>query len=353
MFRLRMILPSMLRPRLLPETNPVFLRACFVLAVAFAWALLPAAQTAPGPEQKWYKGNLHTHTINSDGDSSPDAVARWYKEHRYNFLVLTDHNFVTQPEGLNSIFAAEDRFLLIPGEEVTSGFEGTPIHVNGFNLLHTVDPLVGGSVVDTIQKNVDAIRGAGGMPSLNHPSFRWAVTPGELRQVNNMKLFEVYNGHPTTNDAGGGGVQGLEEMWDSVLTAGREIYGIAVDDAHTFKVFAPGESNPGRGWVHVKARELSTSAVLAALEAGEFYSSTGVELEDVTRLPNGLRVHIKAGEGSDAKYTTEFIGQEGKLLEKSFDNPAEYQLRAQDKYVRAKVSSSNGESAWVQPVFTQ
>ncbi len=316
----------MLRPR-----KTALLLICFVLAVTFTWVLLPAAQTPPSPAFKWYKGNLHTHTINSDGDSAPDAVARWYKEHRYNFLVLTDHNFLTQPEGLNSIFAAEDRFLLIPGEEVTSRFESKAIHVNGFNLARTVDPLFGSSVVDTIQKNVDAIRGAGGMPSLNHPNFRWAVTPGELRQVSNLKLFEVYNGHPTTNDAGGGSLPGLEEMWDSVLTAGRETYGIAVDDAHKFKVFGPGESNPGRGWVSVKARELSTSAVLEALDAGEFYSSTGVELEDVTRLPNGLRVHIKAGDGSDVKFTTEFIGQDGKLLAKSFDNPAEYTMLARDK----------------------
>ena len=36
---------------------------------------------------KWYKGNTHTHTINSDGDSTPDEVVRWYRQHGYNFLV--------------------------------------------------------------------------------------------------------------------------------------------------------------------------------------------------------------------------------------------------------------------------
>ena len=343
-----MFRPIMPRPR-----KTALLRICFVLAVTFTWVLLPAAQTTAPPAFKWYKGNLHTHTINSDGDSAPDAVARWYKEHRYNFLVLTDHNFVTQPGGLNSIFAADDRFLLISREEVTSGFESKPIHVNGFSLPRTLEPLVGSSVVDTVQKNVDAIRGAGGMPSLNHPNFRWAVTPGELRQVNNLKLFEIYNGHPRTNEVGGGGSPNLEEMWDSVLTAGQEIYGIAVDDAHTFKVFAPGESNPGRGWVSVKAPELSTQAVLEALNEGEFYSSTGVELDEVTRLPKGLRIHISDGDSGDVKFTIEFIGQDGKLLAKSFDNPAEYTLRAGDRYVRAKVSSSNGQHAWVQPVFAR
>ena len=38
---------------------------------------------------RWFKGNTHTHTTESDGDSSPEYVARWYKEHGYDFLVLS------------------------------------------------------------------------------------------------------------------------------------------------------------------------------------------------------------------------------------------------------------------------
>jgi hypothetical protein len=62
-------------------------------------------------QKSWYKGNTHTHTINSDGDTSPDEVVRWYKEHGYNFLVLSDHNFLTEVAGLNSIFGATEKFL--------------------------------------------------------------------------------------------------------------------------------------------------------------------------------------------------------------------------------------------------
>ena len=43
----------------------------------------------------WFKGNIHTHTTNSDGDSSPDHVSKWYKQNNYDFLVLTDHNHLT------------------------------------------------------------------------------------------------------------------------------------------------------------------------------------------------------------------------------------------------------------------
>ena len=69
-------------------------RVALLALFVFAWTAATALQS-PSASQRWYKGNLHTHTINSDGDSSPDAVARWYKEHRYDFLALTDHNYFT------------------------------------------------------------------------------------------------------------------------------------------------------------------------------------------------------------------------------------------------------------------
>jgi len=329
--------------------KPVHLRAAFILVLAIVWLAIPVIQSATTPALNWYKGNLHTHTINSDGDSAPDAVARWYKEHRYNFLVLSDHNFLTEPEGLNSIFAARGKFLLISGEEVTARHGELPIHVNAFDIAATILPRVGQSVLETVQQNVDAIRQANGMPSLNHPNFGWAVRPDELRQVNGLKLFEVYNGHPTVNNWGGGGLESLDAMWDTVLTAGREVYGIAVDDAHHFKTIGPAYSNPGRGWVMVRARELTTRAVLDALDRGDFYASSGVELEEVDRLDNRLRIQI--AEPGNVRFTTEFIGANSKLLSRTFDNPAEYRLRSGDGYVRARVTDSNGRQAWVQPLF--
>lgn len=326
-------------------------RTAFAAVVALTWIWMPAARTAPSPALNWYKGNLHTHTINSDGDSSPDTVARWYKEHRYNFLVLSDHNFLTETAGLNSIFAAKGKFILVPGEEVTSKFDSKPVHVNAFQIRETIPPAFGHSVVETLQKNVDAIRAAGGLPSLNHPIYRWAITAEELLQIRDLKLFEVYNGAPDVNNPGGGGSPGLEEMWDIVLSAGRETYGIAVDDAHQFKVFGPKHSNPGKGWVTIQASELSTESVIEALNRGQFYASNGVELDEMARTTDGLR--IKITQEDDYKYTTRFIGQGGKVLASVHGLEAEYTLRPGDKYVRATVIASDGNRAWVQPVFAR
>jgi hypothetical protein len=326
-------------------------RIGLVATFLFALAWMAGAQAPQRDSGQWFKGNLHAHTVNSDGDSSPDVVVRWYKERGYDFLSLTDHNFVSPTDGLNGVFGAVGKFLMVPGEEVTSGHEGAPIHVNAFDVRSLIEPANGDSVVDTIQQNVDRIRAANAVPSVNHPNFRWAISTDDLLRVSNLKLFEVYNGHPTVNNHGGGGRPGLEEMWDTLLTAGREVYGIAVDDAHVFKTLGQQYSNPGRGWVMVKAEQLSVGALMDALERGKFYASTGVVLDDVERLSDGLRLRLP--DSSDTRFTTEFIGANGELLSRTLDATPEYRLGPGQPYVRALVTDSNGWHAWVQPVFAQ
>jgi hypothetical protein len=306
------------------------------------------AQSAT-PTAHWYKGNTHTHTINSDGDSSPDDVVKWYKEHGYQFLVLTDHNVLTSVEGLNALFGLDEKFLVIRGEEVTDRFANKPIHINGLDPARKIEPQGGTSVLDVIQRDVDAIRAAGAIPHINHPNFGWAVTPDELRLVRNNRLFEIFNGHPQVNNIGGGGVAGLEEAWDAILTSGVTLYGLAVDDAHHFK--RPDDrtaSRPGQGWVVVRAEKLETKALLAALERGDFYASTGVELSDYQATATAMTVTVKPTSWS--KYRIQFIGAGGKLLQESLASPATYAYKGDEGYVRARIVESNGLMAWTQPV---
>ena len=79
--------------------------------------------------------------------------------------------------------------------------------------------------------------------------------------VPNDRLLEIHNGHPTVHNEGGGDSPGMEAVWDILLTGGKRIYGIAVDDAHHFKEeFSPDRANPGRGWVAVRAASLTPGA---------------------------------------------------------------------------------------------
>ncbi|MBK7832354.1 MAG: PHP domain-containing protein [Gemmatimonadetes bacterium] len=308
-----------------------------------------SAQAAP-PAMRWYKGNTHTHTLNSDGDSSPDDVARWYREHGYQFLVLSDHNFITAPDALNALLGADERFLLIPGEEVTDRVQGKPLHINGLAVERLVAPQGGTTIVEALQRDIDAIRAANGVPHLNHPNFGWAVTAADIQRVKNDRLFEIFNGHPMVNNIGGGGMPGLEEMWDIILSSGKLLYGLATDDAHDFK--RPGDpsaSGPGRGWVVVRAPRLGAREIVEALERGDFYSSTGVELVDVQRSTSRVEIRIKPDSWS--RYTTRFIGRDGRVLAETAENPAMYSIKGDEGYVRAVILESNGKKAWVQPVM--
>lgn len=67
--------------------NRILLFTVFICATS-----LLGAHIVSGQQLRWYKGNTHTHTLNTDGDSPPDAVVKWYAGHGYNFLVLTDHD---------------------------------------------------------------------------------------------------------------------------------------------------------------------------------------------------------------------------------------------------------------------
>src|SRR5262249_22648056 len=63
------------------------------------------------------RGTLHTNATESDGDSPPEAVYAWYRDHGYNFLALSDHNKLTDPGKYKDL--ERPGFVILPAEEVT------------------------------------------------------------------------------------------------------------------------------------------------------------------------------------------------------------------------------------------
>lgn len=323
-------------------------RLLLTASLLLAFAALGSAQSPP---LKWYKGNTHTHTKNSDGDSSPADVVRWYADNKYNFLFITDHEFLTPVGPLNEQFARPGEFLVIQAQEVTDSFNKKPQHVNGLGLSRVCMPSKSSaSSAANIQANIDCIRSAGGVPQINHPNFGWALSAEEIRKVKNVNLIEIYNGHPLVNNLGGGGSPAAEEMWDVLLTAGMRIFGIADDDSHYFRRLGDRSApTPGQAWIWVRSPELSQRAILAAIDRGEFYASTGVEIADIKVGSRELTVDIREERWS--KYTIKFIGRRGRLLKTSTEEPASYRFTGKEGYVRVKIVESNGKMAWTQPHF--
>ncbi|MDF2157790.1 histidinol-phosphatase [Algoriphagus sp. CAU 1675] len=372
--------------------------------------------------KEWYKGNLHTHSYWSDGDDYPEMIMDWYKTQGYDFAVLSDHNTLQEGEKwklipkspmheqayenyLNkygkewvesktdsagrlhvrlktleeyrSLFEEKEKFLIIPSEEVTAKFEQKPLHMNVTNIQEYIEPATGNSVSEVLQRNLDLVkqqREATGHPMflhINHPNFVWAITPEDMMSLNGERFFEVYNGHPDVHNYGDSLRPSMEALWDRVqvsyLQAGKPLlYGLAVDDAHHYHVFGGKQSNPGRGWVEVWSKSLSPKDLIEAMEAGEFYSSTGVLIHQVKFNGKSLRITVKPEEG--VTYTIRFFGtkksnpeQAGILLSEIQGTEGSYTLEEDDLYVRAKVTSSKSkenpyrpgdmEEAWIQPVM--
>jgi hypothetical protein len=325
-------------------------RLLAVLVALAAYAAGAGRATAQAqPEVRWFKGNTHSHTLNSDGDSAPEDVARWYREQGYHFLVITDHNFVTPVDGLNSLIAAADRFLVIAGEEISDRAAGKPIHVNALGVTTLVQPQGGERPAEALRRDVEAARGAGAVAQINHPNFGWALNAADMLQGEAAQLLEVFNGHPQVNNLGGGDTPAAEALWDQLLSSGRQVFGVATDDLHDLK--RPGNrfvAGPGRGWVMVRAPRLTAADVLGALARGDFYATTGIDLKDLQVNDRVLTVSIRPR--GDTRYRTRFVGKGGRVLKEVVGPEASYTFAGDEGYVRATITDSNGLAAWVQPV---
>ncbi len=309
----------------------------------------------------WWRGNTHTHTLWSDGDDFPEAIAEWYKRNGYHFLAITDHNtlasgeqwlrippagpardaytkyrerygasWVEERRSGDSLFVRLKRFpeyrahvqrgghfILVPGEEITQYLAGKGAHVNALNLADPVSEQKGGSLVEILRKNLDSLRvqearvGRDIVAVLNHPNFLWSQTAEDLVALSDLRFFEVYNGHPLVNILGDSLRPGNERLWDIALTrrltsGGAMLYGVATDDSHDYHEFASRHRNPGRGWIMVRSSALASDSLMRAMERGNYYASTGVTLSEVRREGQRLTLEIKGDPG--VSYTTQFVG---------------------------------------------
>jgi len=185
---------------------------------------------------------------------------------------------------------------------------------------------------------------------------------------------------------------GVERMWDIINTLRigemnvAPVGGLATDDSHHY--FGKDGSTPGRGWIMVRARFLTPEFVINAIEAGEFYASSGVTLADVRFDTASKTLELEIEPQGNARYTTRFIGTRkgydptrkpvvgkdgkplpvtqrysddvGRVLATAEGTKVRYRLTGDELYVRAVVTSDQppenpsfpGQKAeaWTQPI---
>jgi hypothetical protein len=359
------------------------MRDIFIALVLISSCVSKKGEEAENVE-KWYKGNTHTHTvICGHADTHPDTVAMWYLDRDYNFLILSEHNTFIDPDSVHLPEIRRSDFILIPGEEVSDHLH---IHTTAMNigrLVPTLRPEPLSSIKDNpfenlkiylMKKHVDSIRSAGGIPILNHPNWLSGAAASSIQQVEGLNMIELYNGHPDVNNWGSEQHASMEVKWDSLLTAGKKVYGVSSDDAHFFQEWDLDVSNPGRGWVMVKSETLAPDAITAAMVKGDFYSSNGIVLSKVDINEKSYKIEIDTAatylatqspfvvgfKSTDQKdgFWIEFIKDGGEVIKRidgisgSMNVPENIKyLRAKMTYSRSRGSGSEQFFAWTQPLF--
>jgi hypothetical protein len=249
----------------------------------------PAPERAAGRGRGWYRGDLHTHTVHSDGRRTPAELAAAARAAGLDFIASTEHNTTSANLGWGA-HAGPD-LLVIDGQEVTTR--------DGHWLAIGLGP---GPVVDWRYRAADGalgpvlagLRQRGGLAVAAHP-FCPLPGCGWAFGYQGLDAVEVWNGPWTPDDEAALGA------WDRLLAAGagggRFLPAVAGSDAH-------GEDDRV-GLPHnvVLAAGLDRRSILGALAGGRCWlaasAAIGLRLEAAAAGRSagiGERLEVPAGQ---------------------------------------------------------
>ncbi len=276
------------------------------------------------PEQAWYRGNLHTHTTNSDGDSSPQETIDAYAARGYHFLMLSDHDFEPDLQGLDSRGMA-----LIPGWEVSA---------NGPHLLAVGCSSLVEPDADR-QKVIDAINAQQGASILCHPNWEEEFNHCDqqiLETLNNYTGIEICNGVCLIAPGSGYAL----DRWDRLLGKGRKIWGFGNDDLHR-------QEDGVAAWNYVQAPACEPGALVEAMKHGRFYVSTGPRIDRIA--VEGNTIHIASRNAGRIIAYQDF---QRRFIQV---DSTEVTVRLTDEfsgtYLRFECWGEKGTAAYTQPFF--
>ena len=311
-----------------------------------------------------FKGNLHSHTVHSDGCLTPAQSAALYRAQGYSFLCFSEHDRYTD---LRAELNGPD-FLILPGLEASAvlldaqdtrrrlkvhhmhGILGTeemqrraPLHFMPDEVVPPPICLGSWDGAAVAQQLSDMLRAHGCLVTYNHPIWS-RVLPEEFIHTTGVCALEIYN-YNTVNESG----TGTDTAdWDRILRTGRQIYAFASDDNHNEGKF---EDSCG-GWVSVFAPALTQDAIISALLRGEYYSSSGPSIygwgiagdRAWVECSACERVNFIAGGCINAGAAEIAPTRDGLRR-------ASYTMRGDETYLRAECVDYAGKTAWTNAIF--
>ncbi|MBC6463423.1 CehA/McbA family metallohydrolase [Actinomadura sp. HBU206391] len=288
---------------------------------------------------RFWRGNLHTHSDHSDGALSPEETSRLYQEAGYDFVAITDH------------FRAEYGFPLTDTRALrTTAFTtllGAELHAprtefsTEWHIIALGLPL-GFPPPDSAESGTELARrarAAGAFIGMAHPAASLLTLP-DAESLDAAHAVEVYNALSAWEDRG--------DSWhlcDLLLGRGHRLGAYAADDAH----FQPKDPPGCAAWVQVRAESLNPNALLAALKACHYYSSTGPEIHDV-RLHDG-KITIRCSPVSRVLVTGCVPGKQLQAGHALTECTLPLDMFRASAYIRVTVVDATGQRAWSNPIW--
>jgi hypothetical protein len=310
----------------------------------------------------WLRCALNTHSTESDGDLAPRALAAAYGAAGFDVVAITDHWRLTKVPSTRSL-------LMLPAAELTCdrGDVGETADVLVYG-IEDIPEDPGGDRRNWMvnekehweQRTFPDLSTAGrfaaaqgGVAYLAHPYWT-GMDAAPLIASEHVSGVEVYNASGELKCGRGDSSM----IWDAALEAGRQMYGIATDDAHVplFDI--------GHAWTWVRVEESSPEAVLHALRAGRCYSSAGPVLREVRRDGDLVEVACSPCRALVLQMERESTGcsvvagsrghRSGRILRTSENGLITRAViespRSDPKFIRVRAIDESGYSAWTNPL---
>ena len=273
----------------------------------------------------FHKAQLHMHTSHSLDVTEKvplEHVIKAYKEQGYSYLVITDHNRITDATALS-----REGLVVMAGMEKTERLCFKPLgkHLIVFGPREAVHP-PGTLVSSPLTVRAPAHLNWQG----NLGTGRWFLQ--DLLRRQDYQLLEIYNNKSDTL---------LDVwLWSYLLRQNgwaRPIWGIAVDDSDNAKPI-------DRGWIMIKTEGVTEEAFFASLRRGAFYATTGPRAIFAVR-EGGIQA-IAENEG-----VFRFINANNEVVAVVRGREGSYEPRGDEVLVRVELADDNGGRAWSQPFY--
>ncbi|MBQ3049698.1 MAG: hypothetical protein IJC94_07060 [Oscillospiraceae bacterium] len=282
---------------------------------------------------KWFKGNTHIHTTNSDGKFTPEAAKQLYKDHGYDFIALTEHWKITPAGEFDGMTLLSGCEYHINGRDALSGI----CHIVAVGFENIPDLTIDRSTEYTPQELIDAINAAGGAAIYAHPA--WSINRVEmLLPLKNMAGVEIYN---AVSDQPVNSRAFSEWIIDLMATNGNLVGCVAADDTHWYA----GEEC--RSAIMIRAEDNSQASIIAAIKRGEYYATQAPTFTyEVWRD----RIIIDCSPVSAAVFQSNAEWAPNRQIYGENLTHLEYTIGPRDRFVRFELIDAHRNIAWSSPI---